>query len=178
MFKPGLYSMRMYARVCAPICAHTPTVCAAVYTPVASCAQRIRQLSPSKFKHVELSRPVQARAGISANQGSAEVTEGRHIVLHRDICGRIPMHTLVCLYSHPRCNLRYAVAMHRQTQVWTFPPAASAYAHMEYKPGFTHLVSQNVVIISLGDSLSITGHRPFLNSLGLGKCGSNFKSTK
>ena len=43
----------------------------------------------------------------------------------------------MCLYFYPRGNLRYAVAMHKQTQAWTFAPAAGAYAHMDFKPGFT-----------------------------------------
>ena len=50
----------------------------------------------------------------------------------------IPMHTLACLYFYPRRNLRYAVATHRQPQAWTSALAASAYARMEYKPGFMH----------------------------------------
>ena len=79
---------------------------------------RIRRLSPSKFKHVELSWPAQTCAGIPANHESARapVTEGRRVVLYRDVCGRIPAHTLACLYFYPRRNLRYAVASHRQTQ--------------------------------------------------------------
>ena len=55
----------------------------------------------------------------------------------RDVCGRIPTHTLACLYFYPRRNLRYAVATHRQPQAWTSAPAAGAYARMEYTPGFT-----------------------------------------
>ena len=51
--------------------AHTPTVSAAVYTPVAGCTQRIRRLSPSKFKYVELSRPAQTCANIPANHERA-----------------------------------------------------------------------------------------------------------
>ena len=57
----------------------------------------------------------------------------------RDVCGRIPTHTLACLYFYPRRNLRYAVATHRQPQAWTSAPAAGAYARMEYKPGFRWL---------------------------------------
>ena len=55
----------------------------------------------------------------------------------RDVCGRIPTHTLACLYFYPRRNLRYAVATHRQPQAWTSAPAAGAYARMEYKPGLS-----------------------------------------
>ena len=66
----------------------------------------------------------------------SKVTEGRRVVLHRDVCRRIPTHTLACLYFYPRRNLRYAVATHRQPQAWTSAPAAGAYARMEYKPGF------------------------------------------
>ena len=69
--KPGLYFMRAFARMYARIRAHTPTVGAAVYTSVTGCAQRIRRLSPSKFKHFELSRPMQTSAGIPANHESA-----------------------------------------------------------------------------------------------------------
>ena len=55
----------------------------------------------------------------SQSRKCSKVTEGRH-VLHRDIWGRIQTHTLACWYFYPRRNLRYAVATHRQTQVWTF----------------------------------------------------------
>ena len=87
----GLLS-RVYTP-CARIRAHTPTVGAAVYTSVAGCAQRIRRLSaqlfillspvapsayarirrlsPSKFKHVELSGPAQTSADIPAYHVSA-----------------------------------------------------------------------------------------------------------
>ena len=97
--------------------AHTPTVAVKVqtcWTFKASADQR-RHSSQSRKR--------------------SKVTEGRRVVLHRDVCGRIPTHTLACLYFYPRRNLRYAVAMRRQPQAWTSAPAAGAYARMEYKPG-------------------------------------------
>ena len=73
----------------------------------------------------------------SQSRKRSKVTEGRRVVLHRDVCGRIPTHTLACLYFYPRRNLRYAVPTRRQSQVWTSAPAAGAYARIEYKPGFS-----------------------------------------
>ena len=43
----------------------------------------------------------------SQSRKRSKVTEGRHVVLHRDVYGRIPTHTLACLYFYPRRNLRY-----------------------------------------------------------------------
>ena len=80
----------------------------------------------------------------SQSRKRPKVSEGRRIVLHRDVCGGIPTHTLTCLYFYPRRNLRYAVAACRQRQAWTSAPAAAAYARMEYKPGF--IVSWHQVI--------------------------------
>ena len=77
-------------------------------------------------------RPAQAFQPITkALQGHRGLTR----CSDRDVCGRIPTHTLACLYFHSRRNLRYAVATHRQPQAWTSAPAAGAYARMEYKPG-------------------------------------------
>ena len=77
-----------------------PTVGAAVYTSVAYV--RIRQLSPSKFKHVELSRPAQTSAGISANHGSATrslrtdtlLCIGTYADVYQRICSRV--YTFIC----------------------------------------------------------------------------------
>ena len=111
-----------YRRSCLYFCrrlrpAHTPTVAVKVqtcWTFKASADQR-RHSSQSRKR--------------------SKVTEGWRVVLHRDVCRRIPTHTLACLYFYPRRNLRYAVAMGRQPQAWTSAPAAGAYARMEYKPG-------------------------------------------
>ena len=128
--KLGLYSMRAYTRAyadcrrsCLYFCrrlrrVHTPTVAVKVqtcWTFKASADQR-RHSSQSRKR--------------------SKVSEGRRVVLHRKVCGRIPTHTLACLYFYPRCNLRYAVATHRQPQAWTSAPAAGAYGCMKYKPGF------------------------------------------
>ena len=89
--KPGLYSMRT----------HMPTVGAAVYTSVASCAQRKRRLSPSMFKHVELWRPAQTSAGIPANHESAPRSLRADVLLcigtYADVYRRIrlPVHTFI-----------------------------------------------------------------------------------
>ena len=78
-------------------------------------------------------RPAQAFQPITkALQGHRGLTR----CSDRDVCGRIPTHTLACLYFYPRRNLRYAGATHRQPQAWRSAPAAGAYARMEYKPGF------------------------------------------
>ena len=69
----------------------------------------------------------------------------------RDVCGRIPTHTLACLYFYPRRNLRYAVATHRQPQAWASAPAAGTYARMEYKPGFTAL--KGLIILKISSCL-------------------------
>ena len=135
--KPGLYSMRAYTRTyadsrrsCSYFCrrlrirAYTPTVAVKVqtcWTFKASADQR-RHSSQSRKR--------------------SKVTEGRRVVLHRDVCGRIPTHTLACLYFYPRRNLRYAVAKRRQPQAWTSAPAAGAYVRIEYKPGFKNHIRQ------------------------------------
>ena len=83
---------------------------------------RISRLSPSKFKH-ELSRPAQTSAAIQA-----KLIEGQHVVLHRDVYTCIPMHTLVCLYFYPWCNLWNDVATLRQIQGLTYWLAAGAWS--------------------------------------------------
>ena len=134
--KPGLYSIRAYARVYARIRAHTPTVGAAVYTSVAGCAQRIRAHTPTVAVKVQTCWTFKASADqrrySSQSRKRSKVTEGRRVDLHRDVRGRIPTHTLACSNFYPRRNLRYAVATHRQPEAWTSAPAAGAY---EYKPG-------------------------------------------
>ena len=129
----------LHARVCARIRAHTPTVGAAVYTSVAGCAQRIRAHTPTVAVKVQTCWTFKASADqrrySSQSRKRSKVTEGQRVVLHRDVCGRIPTHTLACLYFYPRRNLRYAVPTRRQSQAWTSAPAAGAYARIEYKPG-------------------------------------------
>ena len=117
--KPGLYSMRVYTRAyanCRRSCS------------VASCAQRIRAHTPTVAVKVQICWTFKASADqrrhSSQSRKRSKVTEGRCVVLHRDIYGRIPTHTLTCLYFYPRRNLRYAVAMHRQPQAWTSARAA------------------------------------------------------
>ena len=131
--KAGLYSTHAYARTyadcrrsCLYFCrrlrpAHKPTVAVKVqtcWTFKASADQR-RHSSQSRKR--------------------CKVTEGRRVVLHGDVCGRISTHTLACLYYYPRRNVRYAVATRRQpqawTSAWTSAPAAGAFARMEYTPG-------------------------------------------
>ena len=146
--KPDLYSMRAYALVYMRIHVHTPTVGAAVYTSVAGCAQRIRTHTLAVAVKVQTCWTFKARADqrrhSSQSRKRSKVTEGRRIVLHRDACGRIPMHTLACLYFYPRRNLRYAVTMRRQPQAWTSALAAGAYVCMEYKPGFSTRVLEKI----------------------------------
>ena len=125
----------LYVCVCACICAHTLLsaqlfILLSLVAPIAYAC--ICRLLPSKFKHVELSRPAQTSAGIRKR---SKVTESRQIGLHIDICGHISTHTLMGLYFYPRRNLCYAVATQRQMQAWTFATAAGTYARMEYKPG-------------------------------------------
>ena len=129
--KLGLYSMRAYACIYARIPVHTPTVGTAVYTSVAGCAQRIGGHTPTVAVKVQTCWTFKASADqrrhSSKSRKRSKVTEGRRVVLHRDVCGRIPTHTLACLYFYPRRNLRYAVAMRRQMQAWTSVQAADAH---------------------------------------------------
>ena len=122
----------LHARVCARIRAHTPTVGAAVYTSVAGCAQRIRAHTPTVAVKVQTCWTFKASADqrrhSSQSRKHSKVTEGRRVVLHRDVCGRIPTHMLACLYFYTRRNLRYAVGTHRQPQAWTSAPAAGAWS--------------------------------------------------
>ena len=121
------------------ISAHTPTVGAAVYTSAAICAQRIHAHTLTLAIKVQTCWTFKASADqhrhSSQSRKRSKVTEGWLVVLHRDVCGHIPMHTLACLYFYPWRNLHYAVAMRRQPQTWTSVLAAGAYARMEYKPG-------------------------------------------
>ena len=134
----------LHARVCARIRAYTR----AYADCRRSCLYFCRRLRPAHTRaYVDCRRqssnllnfqgqhrPAQAFQPITkALQGHRGLTRGSD----RDVCGRIPTHTLACLYFYPRRNLRYAVAMHRQPQAWTSAPAAGVYARMEYKPGFT-----------------------------------------
>ena len=68
-----------------------------------------------------------AQASQSRKRSKVTARTDMHVVLHRDVCGRMPTHTFACLYFYPRRNLRYAEATHRQTQAWTFAPAADAW---------------------------------------------------
>ena len=86
------------------------------------------------------------RRPASQSRKRSKVAEGRRVVLHRDVCGRIPTHTLACLYFYPRRNLRYAVATRRQPQAWTSAPAAGAYARMKYKPGLNRRAYASVYV--------------------------------
>ena len=69
--KPGLYSMHVYACVIKRIRRLSAQLFILLSPVVPSAYARIHRLLPSKFKHVELSRPAQTSAGISANHGSA-----------------------------------------------------------------------------------------------------------
>ena len=113
----------LHARVCTCISAHMPTVGAAVYTSVTSCAQRICAHMPTLAVKVQTRWTFKASADqrrhSSHSRKRSKVTEGWLVVLHRDVCRCIPMHRLACLYFYPRCNLRYVVA-----QGWTSVPAA------------------------------------------------------
>ena len=90
--QPGLYFMRAY----------TPTVGAAVYTSVAGCAPSIRAHTPTVTVKVQTCWTFEASAEqhkhSSQSRKRSKVTESRRIVWHRDVCGRIPTHTLACLY--------------------------------------------------------------------------------
>ena len=85
---------------CARIRAHTPTVGAAVYT-VAGCAQRICAHTPTVAVKVQtccfFKASADQRRHSSQSRKRSKFTEGRHVVLHRNVCGRIPTHTLACL---------------------------------------------------------------------------------
>ena len=132
--KPGLYSMRAYAhayagcrRSCLYFCrrlrpAHTPTAAVKVqtcWTFKASADQR-RHSSESR------KRP--------------KVTEGRRVVLHRDVCGRIPTHTLACLYFY-QSTAQLKLCSGNAQAAASVDIYAGAYARMEYKPGLTPLLA-------------------------------------
>ena len=120
--KPGLYSMRTYAGVYTRI-RRLSAQLFILLSPVAPSAYaRIRRLSPSKFKHVELSRPAQTSAGISANYESASRSPRAEALFCIGPYAGVYTNTLACLYFYPRRNLRYTVAMHRQPQAWIFAP--------------------------------------------------------
>ena len=102
--KPGLYSMRAYARVYARIRAHTPTVGAAVYTSVAGCAQRIRAHTPTVADKVQTCWTFKASADqrrhSSQSRKRSKVTEGWRVVMigtYADVYRRIrsPVYTFI-----------------------------------------------------------------------------------
>ena len=106
-------------------------------SPVAPSAYaRIRRLSPSKFKHVELSRPAQTSAGIPANHESAPRSPRADALFcigtYADVYQRIrsPVYTFIhgatcamqwqCTGSRKRGHLRrLPVHMH----AWSVKPA-------------------------------------------------------
>ena len=129
--KPGLYFMRACTRVYARI-RRLSAQLLILLSPVAPSAYAdCRRQSSNILNFQGQRRPAQAFQPIMK---APQVTKGRSVVLHWDVCGHIPTHTLACLYFYPRRNVRYAVATHRQPQAWTSAPAAGAYARMEYKP--------------------------------------------
>ena len=131
--KPGLYSMRAYTRAYADCRRSCLYFCRRLRPAHTRVYARIRRQSSNMLNFQGQRRPAQA---FQQPRKRSKVTQGRRVVLHRDVRGRIPTHTLACLYFYPRHNLCYAVATHRQPHAWTSAPAAGAYARMEYKPGF------------------------------------------
>ena len=123
-----------------------------VYTPCArmrrlsapSAYASIRRLSPSKFKHVELSRPAQTSAGIPTNHGSAPRSPradtllciGTHtdVHVHRRIRSRVYtfIHGATCVMQwrrtgkHKRGHLRRLPA---HTRAWSINPALRFFLH-------------------------------------------------
>ena len=76
--KPGLYSMRAYThvyacirRLSAQLFILLSPVAPSAYVHICRAYARICRLSPSKLKHVELSRPAQTSASIPANHKNA-----------------------------------------------------------------------------------------------------------
>ena len=100
MSTEGPCACRVYTP-CTRMRAHTPTVGAAVYTSVAGCAQRIRAHTPTVAVKVQTCWTFKASADHGRHSSKSwkrsKVTEGRRGVLHRDVCGHIPTHTLACL---------------------------------------------------------------------------------
>ena len=106
-------------------------------SPVAPSAYaRIRRLSPSKFKHVELSRPAQTSAGIPANHESAARSPradalfciGTYADVYRRI--RSPVYTFIhgatCAMQWRRAGSRKRGHLRRlpaHTRAWSINPA-------------------------------------------------------
>ena len=132
--KPGLYSMRAYARVYARIRAHTPTVGAAVYTSVPGCAQRIRAHTPTVAVKVQtcwtFNMPAQTSAGTPANHGSAP---------------RSPRaDALFCIGTYADVYRRI------RSPVYTFIHGATCGMHMRRLPAHTRAWSINPALIGRG----------------------------
>ena len=139
--KPGLYSMRAYTRANADCRRSCLYFCRRLRPAHTRAYADCRRQSSNLLNFQGQRRPAQAFQPITkALQGHRGPTRRSD----RDVCGRIPTHTLACLYFYPRRNLRYAVATHRQPQAWASAPAAGAYARMEYKPGFTHTLKDMI----------------------------------
>ena len=112
------------------------TVGAAVYISVASCAQLIRRLSPSRFKHVELSRPAQTSAGIPANHESVPRSPradtlfciGTYANVYRRIRSHVYtfIHGAICAMQWRRAGRRKRGHLRRlpaHTRAWSINPA-------------------------------------------------------
>ena len=137
--KPGLYSVRAYARVYARIRAHTPTVGAAVYTSVAGCAQRIRAHTPTVADKVQTCWTFKASADqrrhSSQSRKRSNVTEGWRVVLigtYADVYRRIrsPVYTFIhgatCAMQWRRTGSRKRGHLRRlptHTRAWSINPA-------------------------------------------------------
>ena len=114
--------------------------------PAYTCAYAdCRRQSSNMLNFQGQRRPAQAFQPITKALQGHQVTEGRCVVLHRDIYGRIPTHTLTCLYFYPRRNLRYAVAMHRQPQAWTSARAAGCRCGIVFWPRGKMTPGQNTI---------------------------------
>ena len=122
--KPGLYSMRAYTRAYAD-CRR-------------NCLYFYRRLRPAHtHAYADCRRQIQTywtfkasadqRRHHSQSRKRSKVTEGRRVVLHRDVCGRIPTHTLACLYFDPRRTgirkRRYLRRLQAHTRAWSINPA-------------------------------------------------------
>ena len=95
----------------------------------------IRAHTPSKFKHVELSRPAQTSAGIPTNHERAprspRVDALFCIGTYADVYRRIRSPVL---YFYPRRNLRYACS--GDAQAAASVDICAGCRRIEYKPGF------------------------------------------
>ena len=138
--------MRAYTRVYARIRRLSAQLFILLSPVVPSAYARIRRLSPPKFKHVELPKPAQTIAGISANHESAPrslradtlVCIGTYADIYRCIRSRVytSIHDATCAMKWRRTGRRKRGHLRRlpaHKRAWSISPALRVVCRLRTK---------------------------------------------